>query len=134
MLCLVSVILASEIKVEKENILATSSELPFYVSSHPALPKARLLSGRAGAVCPSSIMFPEQQLRTLCQRGFQESYFCLGWLRGSILGVALQGRVSMNLVRQLDLLGTWQERLRVQEPRSRERGSRLGQRSFQVII
>lgn len=46
----------------------------------------------------------------------------------SILGVALQGMVSMSLECQLDPLGTRWERL--QESRSKERGRRLGQRTF----
>lgn len=42
MVCQESVILVLEIKVEKKNILTTSSELPFHVSSRPALPEAQL--------------------------------------------------------------------------------------------
>lgn len=47
MLCQESVILVLEIKVEKQTILAASSELPFHVSTRPALPKAQLVTGRA---------------------------------------------------------------------------------------
>lgn len=42
LVCQESVILVLEIRVEKKNILTTSSELPFHVSTRPSFPKAQL--------------------------------------------------------------------------------------------